>query len=54
MAPEVANATPGLFSFIDYSKADVWAAGTLAYEMFGLENPFYNGLDSRTYRFLLP
>jgi len=50
MAPEVANATPGLFSFIDYSKADVWAAGTLAYEIFGLENPFYNGLDSRTYR----
>merc|ERR1711971_547704 len=49
MAPEVANATPGLFSFIDYSKADVWAAGTLAYEIFGLENPFYNGLDSRTY-----
>jgi len=50
MAPEVANATPGLFSFINYSKADVWAAGTLAYEIFGLENPFYNGLDSRTYR----
>lgn len=49
MAPEVANATPGLFSFIDYSKADVWSTGTLAYEIFGFENPFYHGLDSRTY-----
>jgi len=50
MAPEVANATPGLFSFIDYSKADVWATGTLAYEIFGFENPFYHGLDCRLYR----
>ena len=54
MAPEVANASPGLFSFIDYSKADIWAAGTLAYEVFGLDNPFYHtkkkfGLDSRSY-----
>ena len=54
MAPEVANAEPGLFSFIDYSKADVWATGTLAYEIFGLKNPFYHtkqnrGLDSRSY-----
>merc|ERR1712223_1182085 len=54
MAPEVANATPGLFSFIDYSKADVWSTGTLAYEIFGLKNPFYytkqnRGLDSRSY-----
>ena len=42
---------PGLFSFIDYSKADVWSTGTLAYEIFGFENPFYHGLDSRTYRY---
>lgn len=54
MAPEVANAEPGLFSFINYSKADVWATGTLAYEIFGLKNPFYHtkqnrGLDSRSY-----
>ena len=54
MAPEVANAVPGLFSFIDYSKADIWAAGALAYEVFGLQNPFYGtkknrGLDSRSY-----
>ena len=55
MAPEVANATPGLFSFIDYSKADIWSVGAIAYEIFGLENPFYQrldhrGLDSRTYK----
>ena len=52
---EVANATPGIFSFINYAKADVWAAGAIAYEVFGLENPFYHkmdrkGLDSRNYR----
>ncbi|KAL1116502.1 hypothetical protein AAG570_004974 [Ranatra chinensis] len=41
MAPEVATAEPGLLSSIDYSKADVWAAGTLAYEMFSGYNPFY-------------
>lgn len=55
MAPEVANATPGIFSFINYSKADVWAAGAIAYELFGFKNPFYHtmdrkGLDSRRYR----
>lgn len=55
MAPEVANASPGLFSFINYAKADVWAAGTIAYEIFGEANPFYkdndnNYLDSRTYK----
>lgn len=55
MAPEVANATPGIFSFIDYSKVDVWAAGAISYEIFGTPNPFYGtrnsrGLDSRNYK----
>lgn len=55
MAPEVANAVPGLFSYIDYAKSDVWAAGALAYEIFGNDNPFYStkdkkGLDSRNYK----
>jgi PTEN induced putative kinase 1 len=51
MAPEVSTAQPGTFTYIDYSKADVWAAGAVAYEMFGDRNPFYgqNRLDSRTY-----
>lgn len=48
MAPEVAGAEPGLLSIIDYRRADLWAAGTLAYELYGAPNPFYN-LDSRTY-----
>ncbi len=49
MAPEVANAVPGMFSRINYSKADLWAVGTLAFEIFGQDNPFYHGLDSRDY-----
>lgn len=39
---------------IDYSKADAWAVGTIAYEIFGLANPFYGQggahLESRSYR----
>ena len=39
---------------IDYSKADAWAVGTLAYEIFGLSNPFYGQggahLESRSYQ----
>ena len=41
MAPEVKNAEPGIFTSIDYSKADVWSAGAIAYELFGAPNPFY-------------
>eukprot|EP00914_Ancora_sagittata_P025900 GHVO01051167.1.p1 GENE.GHVO01051167.1~~GHVO01051167.1.p1 ORF type:complete len:646 (-),score=79.31 GHVO01051167.1:16-1953(-) len=53
MAPEIACAVPGWLNWLDYSRSDVWAAGAIAYEIFGAENPFYrNGgvrLDSRTY-----
>lgn len=50
MAPEVAAAEPGLLSMLDYSRADLWAAATLAYELYGAPNPFHNGdRDSRTY-----
>jgi len=41
MAPEVACAEPGPFTYINYNKADVWAVGTLAYQLFGLDNPFH-------------
>ncbi|XP_039282658.1 serine/threonine-protein kinase PINK1, mitochondrial [Nilaparvata lugens] len=42
MAPEVALAEPGVFSYIDYSKADAWAAGSIAYEILSEHgNPFY-------------
>jgi PTEN induced putative kinase 1 len=42
MAPEVVSAEPRSFSVIDYSRADLWTVGTLAYEIFGGANPFYS------------
>ncbi|KAM8720274.1 hypothetical protein ACLKA7_006335 [Drosophila subpalustris] len=42
MAPEIFNTTPGPFAVLNYSKADLWACGALAYEIFGLPNPFYS------------
>lgn len=52
MAPEVATAVPGPGVTIDYSKADAWAVGAIAYELFGQPNPFYSaqGLESRSYQ----
>ncbi|OQR72825.1 serine/threonine-protein kinase PINK1 [Tropilaelaps mercedesae] len=50
MPPEVQLAKPGLLSCIDYSKADLWSAATLIYEIYGQRNPFYEGtLHARTY-----
>lgn len=54
MAPEIASAQPGFWTFLDFSQSDAWAAGAIAYEVFGSENPFYTNqnsrkLDSRTY-----
>lgn len=43
MAPEVVTAVPGPFTNINYTKADLWTAGTIAYEIFGEKNPFYSG-----------
>ena len=43
MAPEVVTAVPGPFTNINYTKADLWTAGTIAYEIFGEKNPFYGG-----------
>lgn len=42
MAPEVVTAEAGKFSVIDYSRADLWTVGALAYEIFGGSNPFYS------------
>ncbi|CAG2188266.1 PINK1 [Mytilus edulis] len=56
MAPEISTAIPGKDIWLDYSKADLWAVGTIIYELFSMDNPFYGnqsgqGLqDSRTYR----
>lgn len=50
MPPEIALAEPGRNAWLDYRKSDIWTAGTLVYEIFGDENPFYKGpLNSRTY-----
>lgn len=42
MAPEIVLKQPSLFAILDYTKSDLWAAGTIAYEIFGYPNPFYN------------
>ncbi|KAL3280758.1 hypothetical protein HHI36_003993 [Cryptolaemus montrouzieri] len=41
MAPEIYTQQPGTFSILNYSKSDLWAAGSIAYEIFGTTNPFY-------------
>nr|XP_048299093.1 serine/threonine-protein kinase PINK1, mitochondrial [Myodes glareolus] len=54
MAPEVSTARPGPRTVVDFSKADTWAVGAIAYEIFGLANPFYGQgrahLESRNYQ----
>lgn len=49
MAPEIKCAEPGADVILDYTFADLWAAGALAYEIFGVDNPFYSLCDARTY-----
>lgn len=48
----MACAQPGTFTSINYAKADLWAAATIAYEIYGQANPFSGGkrLNSRSYR----
>jgi PTEN induced putative kinase 1 len=52
MAPEIITQKPGTFSVLNYAKADLWAAGAIAYEIFGSANPFYgqNKLKNVTYK----
>lgn len=42
MAPEVKTARPGLLKSINFSNCDLWAAATLAYQLYGQPNPFLN------------
>lgn len=53
MAPEISTAVPGPRVTLDYSRSDAWAVGTLAYEVLGFTNPFYQHggdyLESRSY-----
>lgn len=47
MAPEVITAEPGPFTNINYTKADLWTAGTIAYEIFGMQNPFQGKMGEK-------
>lgn len=49
-APEVVTyfATPEMqrgIEPVDYSRADIWAAATIVYEIFGEENPFVSDVS---------
>uniref|UniRef100_A0AAG5CUI1 non-specific serine/threonine protein kinase n=1 Tax=Anopheles atroparvus TaxID=41427 RepID=A0AAG5CUI1_ANOAO len=46
MAPEIIGQQPGAFALLNYTKADLWACGAIAYEIFGERNPFYTGEQS--------
>lgn len=46
MAPEIVLKQPNMFAMLDYTKSDLWAAGTIAYEIFGYVNPFYDDLNA--------
>jgi serine/threonine protein kinase len=50
LAPEIAAAEK--FSFLNYRKADLWAVGVIAYEIFGGRNPFRtaSGLVAENYQ----
>lgn len=37
---QVKTAIPGFLRPVNYSHADLWAVGALAYEMYAMENPF--------------
>lgn len=48
MAPEIVNKAPSMFAILNYQKSDLWASGTIAYEIFGHQNPFYDSEYSRS------
>ncbi|XP_052901630.1 serine/threonine-protein kinase Pink1, mitochondrial [Anopheles moucheti] len=46
MAPEIIEQLPGTFAILNYTKADLWACGAIAYEIFGSDNPFYSDMHT--------
>uniref|UniRef100_A0A183C4K6 non-specific serine/threonine protein kinase n=1 Tax=Globodera pallida TaxID=36090 RepID=A0A183C4K6_GLOPA len=48
-APEIRRVSPAPDTHLNFEMADTWAAGTLAYEIFTGQNPFYQLLSSETY-----
>ncbi|XP_003388321.1 PREDICTED: uncharacterized protein LOC100631577 [Amphimedon queenslandica] len=49
LAPEILNQRTGRGRVLDYTKQPVWAAGVLAYELAGYQNPFSGSKDQRAY-----
>lgn len=49
MAPEIISKEPSMFAVLNYTKSDLWACGTIAYEIFGYPNPFYNSSNSKDF-----
>lgn len=49
LAPEIANAIPREGFYLDYSKSDAWTCGSIAYEIFNQDNPFYSHLCNVDY-----
>jgi len=49
MSPEIATAIPQDGLYLSYHKADAWTCGTLAYEIFNQDNPFYVYLNNTDY-----
>ncbi|KAK7073377.1 Protein tyrosine kinase [Halocaridina rubra] len=47
MAPEIKTAVPGLLRNVKYSQSDLWSVGAIAYEIYGLENPFFHTIESK-------
>lgn len=51
MAPEIISKEPSMFAVLNYTKSDLWACGTIAYEIFGYPNPFYNPPKENSFDF---
>lgn len=49
MAPEIIAKEPSMFSVLNYSKSDLWACGTIAFEIFGYPNPFYHAANENSF-----
>ncbi|KAG5682147.1 hypothetical protein PVAND_011520 [Polypedilum vanderplanki] len=50
MAPEIVTKEPSFFAILNYQKSDLWTCGTIAYEIFNSDNPFYTkSINNETY-----
>lgn len=51
MAPEIIAKEPTMFAVLNYTKSDLWACGTIAFEIFGYPNPFYHATHENSPNF---